>query len=437
MSLLRVLKSTKSWLVCIIVFTFALLTISSWRLKDTYNESRKEIIVHEQQLPSYHFNRLTHSRRQLLISALAHIRLGYVANRTPPYSTPPLLILYTCKKSILCGSLEDRLIHIANSYYFSMLQSGSAFAYDMTSPVKFEWFFESSPSYMAMTTDQADYYRERAAPAQQRQETRLSSKDLGDINFMQQYSQEGVTIVSTTNWQGNWIDFKSNPYMKTMKDKYRLNHLPLASDWFWLVSQLLFSKPSAYLREQLLPYQELMGGKIELSESLSPSDPAHHRITPSFAAKGWLRIGLRIKHDRDDMSCLANHVANICHRRLEYTSCHVFISAPTRSLFDRLRAEMKRYKMNIHAVAEGFEFQELNTDIASKHRLFESNENQAKKQYARTFMDWVILSRMDYLVGQEDDRFLKTAAWAAQVHTDVSIHKSDTSHCQVIPMSDW
>lgn len=318
-----------------------------------------------------------------------------------------------------------------------MLQHGSAFAYDMILPVKFEWFFESSPNYMAMTTDQADYYRGKAEPTQLKQETRLSSKDLKETNFMQQYSQEGVTIVSTTEWQGNWIDFKSNPFMKSMRDKYRLNHLPLVSDWFWLASQLLFSKPSSYLREQLLPYQELMGGKIELSESLSPLDPAHYRITPAFAAKGWLRIGLRIKHDKSDISCLANHVANICHRRLEYTSCHVFISAPTRSLFDRLRAEMKKYKMNIHAVAEGFEFRELGMDLTNKHRLFESNENQAKKQYVRTFMDWVILSRMDYLVGQEDDGFLKTAAWAAQVHTDVSIHKSDINHCQVIPMSDW
>ncbi|KAI8091399.1 uncharacterized protein B0P05DRAFT_527347 [Gilbertella persicaria] len=440
MTFIRALKSTKNWFILITAIIVCFFFISSWHTKHTLERQNlhqyQEQVIEEHQLPSYNSNRLTPTRRQLLISALAHIRLGYVANRTPPYSTPPLLVLYTCKQSTLCGPLEERLMSITNGYYFSMLQQGSAFAYDMTAPVRFEWFFESMPSYMVMTTDQADYYTQKTELHQLKHEGSMTSDELKQRNFLQDYERDGTTIVSTTEWQGHWMDFKLNPSMKALRDKYRLNHLPLASDWFWIVSQLLFSKPSSYLREQLLPYQELMGGKIELSETLSPFDPDHHRMTPAFAAKHWLRIGLRIKHDENsDIPCLANHVANLCHRRSQYAACHVFISAPTRPLFDKLRIEMKKYNVNIHAVAEGFEFRELNMESSSKPNLFEPN--QLKKSYARTFMDWVILSRMDYLVGQEQDGFLKTAAWAAQVHTDISKHKTDSSHCQIIPMPDW
>jgi hypothetical protein len=47
----------------------------------------------------------------------------------------------------------------------------------------------------------------------------------------------------------------------------------------------------------------------------------------------------------------------------------------------------------------------------------------------------VILTRMDYLVGPQADDFIKTAAWAAQVQTDLLM--DDTASCQFKPMMDW
>lgn len=447
MTLLRTLK-TKGWASLIALVLISIYLVSSW--ETTFHpEKLKQQPQYQKKLSfrtgiGHKFDRFTPARRQLLSSALAHIRLGYVANRTPPYSTPPLLVLYTCRPdttSATCGSLDHRLVNIASAYYFSMLQQGSAFAYDMTFPAKMEWFFESSPSYMSMNVDQADYYLERAEIRQIKTETTLSTAELVQRQFMDDYQAEGITIVKTGQWQGNWLDLKENPSMKALRDKYRLNHLPQKSDWFWLASRLLFSKPSSKLRGHLEPYRELMGGKLELSESLSSFDPDNSPVTPEFATKGWMRIGLRVGKygTQEEAICLCTHIANVCRKHTD--NCHVFVSAPNRDLLLTLRKELHKHQnvAAVHAVAEGYGFADLDQESENSldHSIFDSDDGRLVKDYARTFMDWMILSRMDYLVGQEKDGFLKTAAWAAQVHTDVSVHNTTSRNCRIIPMYDW
>ncbi|KAI8643585.1 hypothetical protein BD408DRAFT_414533 [Parasitella parasitica] len=448
MTFLRTLK-IKGWASLVALVLISIYLVSSW---DTTfrTEKLKQQSQQQQKIKSkssfksgigHKFDRFTPARRQLLSSALAHIRLGYVANRTPPYSTPPLLILYTCRPdTTACGSLDNRLVNIVNAYYFSMLQQDSAFAFDMTVPVKMEWFFESSPAYMSMNVDQANYYLERAETHQIKSETTLSTAELVQRRFIVDYKSEGVTIVKASQWSGNWVDQKENPWMKPLRDKYRLNHLLQKSDWFWLAGRLLFSKPSSNLRGHLEPYRELMGGKLELSESVSPLDPDNNPVTLEFATKGWLRIGLRVgKYSTlEEAVCLCAHIANVCLKHTD--NCHVFISAPNRKLLATLRTELNKHRhVAVHAVAEGYGFADLDQESENSldHSIFDSGDNRLIRDYARTFMDWIILSRMDYLVGQEKDGFLKTAAWAAQVQTDVSVHNSTSRNCRIIPMYDW
>lgn len=436
--LIRTIK-LKTWAGLIILFFISVYLISLWnstpapkRIKHQTQFQQSVLIAKETRA----FDRLTPAHQQLLNSALAHIRLGYVANKTPPYSTPPLLVLYSCKKSNnQCGPLDKRMLDIANLYYFSMLQQGSAFAYDMTVPLKFEWFFESSPGYMAMNSDQASYYLERIErPNQIRHEKSLSQVELRTRNFAEQYSSEGVTMVSTDSWEGSYIDLQHNPSMKPLLDQFRLNHLKQnKSHWFWLVSRLLFSRPSPSLREHLEPYRDLMGGKVDIGESLSPFDPANSRVTRESPAIGWLRIGLRVTNELY-VNCLAEHVARICQQGS--SSCHVFVSVPSRTLLNRVRQilNQKNGVMAVHAIAEGYGFADLNeaSEHILDHSIFDTDEDRLKRDHARIFMDWIILSRMDYLIGVHDDGFLKTAAWAAQVHTDVS-----NDSCQITPMTDW
>ncbi|KAG2236484.1 hypothetical protein INT48_003275 [Thamnidium elegans] len=360
--------------------------------------------------------RLSLDHQQLLNAALAHIRLAYVANRTPHYSTPPLLVLYTVRKDNQQKPLDQRLLDIVNAYFFSMLQPGSAFAYDMLWPVKIEWFFTSLPNYMSMNTDQAAFYKERTEPHQYRFES-TPNYDLLEKSFTDHYSSQGIKIVSTTNWSDTaWMVMRENPSMRYARDRYRLNHLPQKSDWFWIASQLLFSRPEGgWFSQQLEGYRDIMGGRLELSESLSLWDPQSKRVTPELASKHWLRIGIRVTSIQEqELECLVDHVVNICQQ--SQASCHVFISASNRLLLKSIRNKLNIHQIAVHAVAEGFGFADLN-DLPENnldHSIFDTDENRLKRDYARTFMDWIILSRMDYLVGQHDDGFLKTAAWAAQ-----------------------
>lgn len=417
MGISRALK-LKGWVVtCIITLVF-LFYISRNSFSPKQSVFISSVSVGEA------YNKLGSSHQQLLNSALAHIRLGYVANRTPDVSTPPLLVLYSPHQQLT--TLDERLLDITNAYYFSMLQPGSAFAYDMSWPVKMEWYFEPAPSYMAMNTHQAQFYKEKAEPHQIQYHHQFTEDELLETPFMEYFAERGIKIVSTTN--GNWMTLRENPSMQGARDKYRLNHLTQKSDWFWLTSRLLFSRPSGgWFAQQLEPYKDLMGGKLSYSESYSPLDPQSRKVTPEFAAKQWLRIGLRVG-DLDtttkEINKLTAHIARLCRE----TNCHVFISAPTRDLLQTARTSMAKHKIAVHAVAEGFAFADLNKAPVEKDEL------ALKKNYARTFMDWLILSRMDYLVGQQNDGFLKTAAWAAQVQTDVSVQTGDH---RIIPMSDW
>lgn len=409
-------KSTlkKSWISLFISFLFLILFL----LFSSSPSSRTTKIVQPTTVTAAtnRYNRLTHSHQQLLNSALAHIRLAYVANRTPHYSTPPLLILYTTTKDKKKG-LGERLLDITNAYFFSMLQPGSAFAYDMHDPIKIEWFFMSSPAYMSMNTDQAYFYKQRTTENVQ---VVLTTDQLISTDFKKNYSQ--IQMITTTDWpkSTSWIAMAENPSLKYGRDRYRLNHLEQKSDWFWIATRLLFftAEPD-FLRPHLESYRDIMGGRIDEEEIV------RKRLD-------WFRIGLRIEVD-EGIECLINHVVNTC--LLQDASCHVFLSSSDRALFNKVRNKLRSFSIAMHAVAEGFGFADLNQGPEHNldHSLFDTQEDRIKRDYARTFMDWIILSRMDYLVGQHQDDFLKTAAWAAQVNTDVYLG----GVCRIIPMSDW
>ncbi|KAI7901616.1 uncharacterized protein BX663DRAFT_513447 [Cokeromyces recurvatus] len=422
---------TRNWVSLITLVLVTIYLICSWTAassSSSSSSSSKDVLINQQNIPN---DRLTSSRLKILLSALAHIRLGYVANRTPYYSIPPLLIVYSCKRNQTCGSFDKRMLDVVNSYYFSMLQQGSAFAYDMTWPVKWEWYFESSPSYMAMNSDQAKYYIEKIESSHQLlQENTLTQLELQQRSFLEDYKRNQVSIVNVRQWQGDWIHLAQNPSMKPLRDKYRLNHLQQKSDWFWLASRILFSRPTERFAKLLEPYRDLLGERVDMSIKDIPALDNYGQVirTSLTHKRGWFRIGLRV-NEKKHVTCLVNHIIHICRKRQH---CHIFISADSRDQLNLLRAHFRRSStVAVHVIAEGYEF--INLD----HLSVDQNEDQTRlvKKFARPFMDWTILSRLDYLVGFENDQFLKTAAWASQVHTDVI--SSSFNHCKIAPMTDW
>ncbi|ORE05864.1 hypothetical protein BCV72DRAFT_330039 [Rhizopus microsporus var. microsporus] len=393
----------------LLLVTFCIYLLFIWR-SSFPPPSSKQQQQQQQQLPNT--SRLaSNSRRHRITSVLAHIRTSYVTNRTPDISTPPLLILYSCKPNQQCGTLAERMLDITHAYYNTMLHpKDAAFAYDMIYPVQFEWFLEPSPGYMAMRTWQAQYYLNRT-----------EHQDVTYIPIINEASLADVPqrIIGTTVWQErtNW-----NKTAAGKAGQYGLSRLAMKSDWFLIVSRLLFYRPTDWLSQQLEPYRELMGGQVRLGEGLNMLDPHNAILPPSHPS--WFRVGVRVT-DMGDVDRTAAQVQQVC-----VGNCHVFISATSPGALARMRQRLLGV-CSVHAVAEGHSFEDLDTPPKT-WRMFQSDEEQLKKQYARVFMDWMILTRMDYLIGREDDQLLKVAAWSAQVQTDVM--RRDGSF---ISFTDW
>lgn len=370
------------------------------------------------------------SNHPLLISALAHVLASYVANRTPDFDTPPLLVLYTCKHDSQCGPLEERLASIVNGYLFSALyeNGAAAFAVDMDTPVKFEWFFEPTPSYMSMHMGQADFYSSRADPATIKTVDSISASELSNVNFADNFRENNVRILRYSHLD-SWKYMQQNPSLQRHMDQYRLGDLSV-SEGFWLASRLLFHKPSGWLSNHLIPYRDLMGGTLY-------ADPLGRFESPVLDR--WMRIGIHVT-DSTSARCLASRVASVCSRtQVMGKKCHVFLSAPSSDMIETMRAAIGKHRQKdrpivLHAVADGYDF------APSQHQelsLLESEEQHLKMAYARLYMDWIILSRMDYLLGSHGDEYLKTAAWAAQVQTDLVYPNDQDDECRIESLQDW
>jgi hypothetical protein len=447
MTLLRILKNKSSLYVAVFLCS-AIFFLSALLPSPSSSSSKDSTTLANQQQDQRHVNSVNEysrmkdeNKRRLLYSALGHIRIGYVANRTPDVDTPPLLVMYSCKSTLMpCGGWGKRLLDIAHGYYFSMLVDGTAFTVDMSDPTPFQSYFEAVPGYMALQPSQAYYYIDQLDKKNENDKVRNMTMQTMTLdpatNYVDHYKQQPVRILQTTQWPLDSIStaLQTSPSMKQLRDQYRLNEVTDVSQWFWLVNRLLFN-PSDWLASQLAPHRLLMGGSISLGDSLSWMD-SRNQIDATVAAS-WFRIGLRLPEndDSDETKCWMDHVERLC--ALSSKQCHLFVSAPTSRLLHHVKQYPATTIHTIHAVADSFAFTTIGHSPvdATKKPLFESEDQYLKSAFARPVMDWVILTRMDYLVGPQADDFIKTAAWAAQVQTDLLM--DDTASCQFKPMVDW
>ncbi|KAI9302289.1 hypothetical protein BJ944DRAFT_270172 [Cunninghamella echinulata] len=434
-------------------------TSSLYKDKSSTTTATKDIHVKSQH------SRLTDERLLLLYSALGHMKIGYVTNRTPDIDTPPLTIMYSCKSSLMgCGSFGTRLMNIIQSYYFAMLIEGTAYTTDMSYPVDFNAYFESKPGYMALLPQQIyKYINELQSKDRQLLNNTMQTMELVSpsedqptaFSYRDYYRDQKVSIVQITQWAADstWSSFHESATFKPLRDKYRLNHFT-TSEWVWLINRLLFH-PTEWLTNQLQPHRLLMGGTIGYSESLSLKDPQQQ--LDSTVITTWYRIGVhldvpaaiypdeeeRIKKGKEMISCLLPYIQRLCEIQKEKNNklCHIFVSSTTPFLHNHFQSQFinkKKSFMTLHTIDEQYPFIDLDQpliDVASsKKSLFESDDHTLKVAYARSVMDWLILSRMDYLLGPEDNELFKTAAWVAQVQTELV---SNSHTCQIDLLRDW
>ncbi|ORZ09896.1 hypothetical protein BCR42DRAFT_423282 [Absidia repens] len=461
MSLLRIFKSKGNvfivvFICSVIFFLSALLPSTSSQFKETTQQQG-----HQSSTPSRNkYSRIKDDKKQqLLYSALGHIRIGYVANRTPDVDTPPLLVMYSCKSPQMpCGSWGKRLLDMTHAYYFSMLVDGTAFTADMSDPVGLASYFKPHPGFMALQPSQAYHYIQQMDDNERQNKVRnltMQTMTLDpNINYADHFKQgqTPVRMLQTTQWPEDSITntFQISTPMKHLRDKYRLNELPETSEWFWLVYRLLFN-PSDWLASQLEPHRMLMGGSVTWGESLSLMDPRNQ--VDATVSSSWFRIGLRLDHPYQSetsaaaaVDCWLKYIDQLCVASKK-KQCHLFVSS---AIGAAPLEKIKRYNkwslssasstaVVVHTVDDKYAFATMGQDVVDvdqkkKKALFESDEQHATSLFARQVMDWMILSRMDYLLGSRDDDFIRTAAWAAQVQTDLLM---DDTSCQIKPMMDW
>ncbi|KAI8583365.1 hypothetical protein K450DRAFT_223282 [Umbelopsis ramanniana AG] len=334
---------------------------------------------------------------------IAHLRTKYVANRTPYEDAPPLMILYSCNK-LPCGTWVQRLKDITSAFFLGVSLDGTAYAVDMTAPIRMDWFFEIDPAGSAMTTDQAHHYlqlhgvsKTSVAVDGSLDNASLASKDLKAV-----YQKEGARIVQAQKL-GDWHQISKNPVLfKTLKG-YDLQTLT-EQEWFVVARRFLFAKPSEWFRQVLEPYRSIMGGRVGPPRSLSLNDP-DTRLTQE--ERTLYRIGVHIT-DPSQAHCLAKYADQVCKKQAGERKCYLFVSAGNADAMQAMRQAVGD-KVTIRTVDSTYEYQDLD-------KPFSGSEDDAKVFYARVIMDWTILTTMDYLIGADD--FIETAAWVAQVPLD-------------------
>ncbi|CAO3652876.1 unnamed protein product [Cunninghamella blakesleeana] len=437
------------------------------------------------------YSRLSDEKLLLLYSALGHMKIGYVTNCTPDIDTPPLTIMYSCKSDLMgCGSFGTRMMNIIQSYYFAMFLDGTAYTIDMDYPLDFHHYFEAKPGNMALLPqqiykyiDELDKKGNHLLNNTMQTMSFINNDDNNDIitttknkKYRDYYLDQKIAIIQVNQWDtmNTWHGLQTIEDFKPLRDKYRLNHLTEKSEWVWLIHRLLFH-PTEWLMNQLQPYRLLMGGQIGFGDSLSLKDP-QQQLDPNVITS-WFRIGLyldlptssssynnnnninnngknhpylneeeEIKNGKQMISCWMGYIQRLC--EIEKTkrnkSCHVFIASKSSFYLDQFRYQFQQRKytlqplMTIHHLDDSYPFMDLDqplTDIASsKKSLFETDEHTLKFTYARSIMDWLILSKMDYLLGPEQNDFIKLAAWSAQVQTDLL---SNIHSCKTNLFRDW
>ncbi|KAI8074901.1 hypothetical protein BC940DRAFT_286916 [Gongronella butleri] len=403
------------------------------------------------------------ARLRLVYSALGHVRLGYVANRTPDYDTPPLLIIQTCSSAEMhCGTWGQRLLDMMHAYFFSMLTEGSAFAWEITWPLDLNHYFEANPGYMRLPSNHGHQYIRQLGDKGLAHQFARKGKDVmrvdPETDYVQLYKSEQdkskkVTILETVHWQRDtFAALSSSSTMDRLRGKYRLNELN-QSEWFWIMYRLLLN-PNPWLADKLAPYASLMGGSVRLGDSVSLREGGN-QVQPEIASQ-WFRVGVRVVDENDvngspmddrQISCLWTRIDQLC-RESGKPQCHVFLSATSADLMARVKnlrpatkpavaakdGDRASPSLFIHTLADTFPYTTWeSTSQEVRTGLFGASEDQLKTAYARPVMDWMILSRMDYLVGLDLDDDIKTAAWAAQVNTDLLSKQT----CQFHQLASW
>lgn len=435
--------------LCILLFVFSLLLLLTHR-------SNNRPLLNTRPPPdleALRLSRLDPPRRRLLNSVLARIKSSYVYNRMPREDTPAFLVTYTCAQSP-CGNLGDRLRGLVTAFFLALLNDKAAFSTVWIFPVHLDWYFEIDPNGVAMPSDRGLQYLDQASDAQKwtwhvPENVEYSFSSFSTTDFGAVWTSRKLRIISLRTTAVAWPALVSNPHLIRHIGEYTLDRLA-DSEMFFIVFSLLFARPTPWFERILEPYRDLLGGSTTPPSLASSSEPnlGHRTKAP------WFRIGINIAESADDykdLACMAAQTVFICQsvRKLSARpppTCHVFVASSRPHLIARITSEIlhRTRQIHIHSVNPAdhppADLDNLGADVVKSKPgwMGRSPEEVLKRRHARVFLEWTVLSRMDYLLGVKGDRVVETAAWAAQVRMEMlEIAGARGNGCSFVEYDGW
>ncbi|RUO96129.1 hypothetical protein BC936DRAFT_142571 [Jimgerdemannia flammicorona] len=410
------------------------------------------------------FTRLSPLRRLKISSVRAHIRTKYVYNRMPVVDTPRFLVNYMCIQPP-CGNLPERLCGLATSFYLALLNDKTAFSPVWTFPVRLDLYFEIDPrdvvmntgrglQYLNRTTNDAAKWTWNASPSP---DSSPDSKDnpFSTTDFIANWTSRSLRIISLRTSTAAWPSLILNPSLARHTGDYGIYRLT-PSEMFVVVHRTFFARPTPWFRDLLQPYRDLLGGDLDppsLASAPPPRPPPPKKLFRK-TSPAWFRIGIHLDPAATaaaadlNIACLAMQAASVCRsvRSIDAISrpdCHVFIASSDPPLVNRLGREITRQikYIRVHSVdpishppadLDALDADSIAPPSGAKRW---SAEELLKRRHARGFMEWTLLSRMDYLLGVKGDPVLETAAWAAQVQLELL--KGGSGECRFMEYDDW
>ena len=324
----------------------------------------------------------------------------------------PRVIIFRCHEP-LCGGLGDRLRGIIFTFYWSLLL-GAQFYIRMDFPVDLQEYFDINPLFVLPPASKNSEYQV------------LNFVDNCDVknfvyeNFDVAWKDMDHVEIRTNCFQ--WTNFKENPYMLD-----RINHFfPYLKEMTSIqmsstALRLLIKGPSSYSLDRINLLSDVA---TSASEVLLQIGIQHRHGDLDFGRPDTHRFSV------DSAVCFANKAIEVCKAHAN-KFCVFVITSDTTAASLRIRQVIQ--SSDLH----DSNFTMIETNGAITHidasDSWELNGMSSRDYFAKTFIDWLLLVRSDYLIISRSG-YGETASWYSMPPTErfLELEKIDDKGCPLV-----
>ncbi|OAE21103.1 hypothetical protein AXG93_3661s1280 [Marchantia polymorpha subsp. ruderalis] len=378
-------------------------------LHDTlrYSLSHDSIAEH----PVDRSNRVSHV--QDLDSLAAEIEALYIrstnsASPSTPHACIPKPIIFDCSSRFQeCGGLGDRLKGLASTFYLALL-TNSRFYYHWTFPTDVGNYFMASNSSLSSPARTARSFMGIQYVTMFEWWCMNWHCMVRDIRRTREWNLPKLwhgysSIISHTN-MAYWDVLIQNPFLGATARRYNL-HLLRQDEMFYIFTRLFFTKMTSFMGLALEPYRDLMSPssdrvKVGVQLRIGNDTAWHEGPRHSLAAVGCFVEKAKLKCEEGNR---------------QSKECLIFVSTDSQRALELFRARFKL--LGISMMATDGPISHIDKPSQSLIRQHFVDPQSIITEHSRVFMDWILLTKMDYLYISRSG-FSETAAFAGMVPTE-------------------